>query len=170
MVRTDLYRESGGLDEQFFAHMEEIDLCWRLQRMGHRIRYIPDSTVFHVGGATLQRGNPFKTFLNFRNNLLLLYKNLPGKGRSRILFTRMVLDAISAFRFLIQGDFTDFKAVLRAHVAFYGMKTSYKGTKNVNLYPENDVIAAGIYPGSIVWEFFLKNKRKYSDMKASFIR
>jgi GT2 family glycosyltransferase len=164
MVRTDLYREAGGLDEQFFAHMEEIDLCWRLQRMGHRIRFIPSSTVYHVGGATLQRGNPFKTFLNFRNNLLLLYKNLPARGRSRILFTRMILDGISAFRFLLQGALKDFVAVFRAHIAFYGMKFSYKGIKNQNKYHENDVIVGGIYPGSIVADFFLKHKRKYSDL------
>jgi len=164
MVRTDLYREAGGLDEKFFAHMEEIDLCWRIQRMGYRIRYVPGSRVYHLGGGTLKRGHPFKTFLNFRNNLLLLYKNLPLKGRSRIIATRMILDGISAFRFLLTGDFRDFVAVFRAHLAFYGMKSSYKGMKNMNLYPENDVIAGGIYPGSIVVGFFLKNKRKFSDL------
>ncbi len=164
MIRADLYRESGGLDEKFFAHMEEIDLCWRLQRMGYRIRLVPSSTVYHVGGATLQRGNPFKTFLNFRNNLLLLYKNLPSKGRARTLCYRMILDGISAFRFLFQGAFKDFWAVVRAHWAFYGMKSSYRGIKNKNKYPENDVIVAGIYPGSIVVDFFLKRKQKFSDL------
>jgi len=165
MVRADLYRESGGLDEQFFAHMEEIDLCWRLQRLGYRIRFIPSSTVYHVGGATLQRGNPFKTFLNFRNNLLLLYKNLPTRSRSKILYTRMILDGISAFRFLFQGAFKDFKAVFRAHLAFHGMKSSYRGIKNRNKYPENNVIVSGIYPGSIVLDFFLKGKRKFNDLE-----
>jgi len=164
MVRADLYWESGGLDERFFAHMEEIDLCWRLQRMGYRIRFVPSSTVYHVGGATLQRGNPFKTYLNFRNNLLLLYKNLPIRGRSKILFTRMILDGISAFRFLLQGDFKDFRAVFRAHLAFNGMKSSYKGMKIRNKYHENDVIVAGIYQASIVLDFFLKGKRKFSDL------
>ena len=168
MVRADLYRDSGGLDEQFFAHMEEIDLCWRLQRMGYSIRFIPNSTIYHVGGATLQRGNPFKTFLNFRNNLLLLYKNLPSRGRTRILLIRMILDGISAFRFLFQGAFRDFKAVFRAHLAFYGMKFSYKGIKNRNKYPENDVIVAGIYPRSIVADFFLKGRRKFSDLSQWF--
>ncbi len=168
MIRSDLFRESGGLDEQFFAHMEEIDLCWRLQRMGYRIRYIPSSTVFHVGGATLQRGNPFKTYLNFRNNLLLLYKNLPTHGRTRILLSRMILDGISAFRFLFQGAFKDFMAVFKAHLSFYGMKSSYRGIKNKNKYAENDVIVAGIYPGSIVADFFLKSKHKFSDLDQSF--
>ena len=168
MVRTALYREAGGLDEQFFAHFEEIDLCWRLQRMGYRIRSVPASIVYHVGGATLEPGHPFKTFLNFRNNLLLLYKNLPVRGRSRTLLTRKILDGISAIRFLLRGAFSDFWAVLRAHRAFYGMKSSYKGIKNSNLYPENDVIAGGIYPGSIVLAFFLKRKRKFSDLDLSF--
>ena len=168
MVRTELYRESGGLDEQFFAHMEEIDLCWRLQRMGYRIRFVPSSAVFHVGGATLQRGNPFKTFLNFRNNLLLLYKNLPSRGRGRIIFIRMVLDGISAIRFLLQGAFKDFWAVLRAHMAFYGMKSSYRGTNYINKYKGNNVIVSGIYPGSIVADFFLKRKRKFSDLDQAF--
>ena len=165
MVRAHLYRESGGLDEQFFAHMEEIDLCWRLQRMGYRIRFIPSSTVYHVGGATLQRGNPFKTFLNFRNNLLLLYKNLPSRGQGRIMLFRKILDTISAFRFLFQGAFKDFWAVIRAHLAFYEMKSSYKGIKNRNKYPENNVIVSGIYPGSIVLDFFLKGNRKFSDLE-----
>ena len=169
VVRTDLYREAGGLDEQFFAHMEEIDLCWRLQRRGCRIRYVSASTVYHVGGgATLERGHPFKTYLNFRNNLLLLYKNLPARGRSRILLTRKSLDGISSIRFLFQGAFKDFRAILRAHRAFYGMKSSYRGIKNMNLYTENDVIAAGIYPRSIVLAFFLKHKRRFSDLDLSF--
>ena len=168
MVRTELYRDSGGLDEQFFAHMEEIDLCWRLQRMGYRIRFVPSSAVYHVGGATLQRGNPFKTFLNFRNNLLLLHKNLPSRLRGRIIIFRMLLDGISAIRFLFQGAFKDFWAVFRAHMAYYGMKSSYSGTNYRNIYKGNGVIVHGIYPGSIVADFFLKRKRKFSDLDQSF--
>jgi len=168
LVRAELYRESGGLDEQFFAHMEEIDLCWRFQGMGYRICYVPGSTIFHVGGATLQRGNPFKTFLNFRNNLLLLYKNLPAQGRGRILLSRMILDGISALRFMLQGAFGDFWAVFRAHMAFYGMKSYYKGIKKQNKSPENNVIVSGVYPHSIVADFFLKKKRKFSDLDQSF--
>lgn len=168
MVRMDLFRESGGLDERFFAHMEEIDLCWRFQRRGYRIRCIPASTVYHVGGATLQRGNPMKTFLNFRNNLLLLYKNLPVRGRFRTLFIRMALDGLSAGRFLLQGALKDFWAVFRAHLAFYGIKSSYKGTKNQNKTLENSVLASGIYPGSIVVDYFLKHKKTFMDLDPSF--
>jgi GT2 family glycosyltransferase len=168
MVRMDLFRESGGLDEGFFAHMEEIDLCWRFQRMGYRIRYVPASTVYHVGGATLQRGNPMKTFLNFRNNLLLLYKNLPAGRRLRTLVVRMILDAVSALRFLVQGAFSDFRAVFRAHMAFYGMKSAYKGTKNKHINFENNVLASGIYRGSIVVDFFLRNRKSFRDLEPRF--
>lgn len=165
MVRAELFREAGGLDEQFFAHMEEIDLCWRIQRKGSAIRFIPSSTVYHVGGGTLERGNPRKTFLNFRNNLLLLYKNLPSKNRGRILFIRKLLDAISAFRFLLQGSLGDFRAVVRAHRAYYGMKRSYGGTADGNNPDKNRVIVNGIYPGSIVAEFFLKGKKTFKALK-----
>jgi len=170
MVRTDAYRATGGLDELFFAHMEEIDLCWRLQRKGYRIRFVPSSTVYHVGGATLNRQDPFKTYLNFRNNLLLLYKNLPVRGRGRILFSRMILDGISAFRFLLRGDIKDLRAVFRAHRAYYGMKSSYNGIRNRSKYPENSFIASGIFPGSIVIEFFLKGKRRFDQLDQRFRR
>jgi len=165
LVRADLFREAGGLDERFFAHMEEIDLCWRFHRMGYRVRYVPGSKVYHVGGGTLERGNPRKTFLNFRNNLLLLYKNLSGGKRRRVLFTRMILDGISAFRFLLQGAFSDFLAIWRAHLAFYGMKGSYKRTGSKNNLAENNVIVKGIYPGSIVAEFFLGGRKQFDQLK-----
>ncbi len=165
LVRSSVWKETGGLDERFFAHMEEIDLCWRMKNHGYEIRYVPGSTVYHVGGGTLQRGNPRKTYLNFRNNLLLLYKNLPAKNRHAILFTRKVLDGISALRFLLQGAFRDFWAVFRAHMDYSGMKSHYKGLKESNNSKGIDVIASGIYPGSIVISFFLKRKKKFSDLQ-----
>jgi GT2 family glycosyltransferase len=168
LVRAELYRKAGGLDENFFAHMEEIDLCWRLKRLGYQIHYVPQSTVYHVGGGTLSRGNPKKTFLNFRNNLLLLYKNLPSKRKKKILFTRKILDGISAFRFLLQGDIRDFRAVFRAHRAYYGMKASYKGINKQNKVPENNVIVSGIYPRSIVADFFLKGKKRFDQLDQTF--
>ncbi len=168
LVRADLYREAGGLDERFFAHMEEIDLCWRLKRMGYEIHYVPQSTVYHVGGGTLERGDPTKTFLNFRNNLLLLYKNLPSGMRERIIFIRMLMDGISAVRFLIQGALREFSAVIRAHFAYYGMKKIYKGTNPSRNTKNNDVIVSGIYPGSIVADFFLKGRRQFGQLKQVF--
>ncbi len=168
MVRSELWREVGGLDELFFAHMEEIDLCWRLKRQGHVILSVPSSRVYHVGGGTLERGNPMKTFLNFRNNLLLLYKNLPDKKRRITIFTRMIFDGISALRFLLQGAFKDFWAVLRAHLAFYGMKNTYKGRRKLNKTTNNNVIVSGIYPGSIVADFFLKGKKSFRQLDQGF--
>jgi GT2 family glycosyltransferase len=165
LVRADLFREAGGLDDNFFAHMEEVDLCWRFHRMGYRVRYVPSSSIYHVGGGTLERGNPRKTYLNFRNNLLLLHKNLSGGRRQKILFIRMILDGISAFRFLVQGAFKDFKAVWRAHIAYYGMKKSYRGTGSGNNLNENNVIVSGIYPGSIVVEFFLKGRKRVDQLR-----
>jgi GT2 family glycosyltransferase len=147
--------------------MEEIDLCWRMQRLGATITFIPSSTVYHVGGGTLERGHPRKTYLNFRNNLLLLYKNLPAKGRGKILFTRKILDGISGFRFLLQGALGDFRAVIRAHRAYNGMKRSYEGINNKNNPDRNDVIVSGIYPGSIVADFFLKGKKQFDALEWS---
>ena len=171
LIRAGLYRKAGGLDNNFFAHMEEIDLCWRLRRMGYRIRYVPDSTVYHVGGGTLERGNPRKTFLNFRNNLLLLYKNLSGGKRRRTLCVRMILDGISAFRFLLQGASKDSAAVWRAHLAFYRMRHSYKGTGvqrpgtgDQGVSNKKIEIVSGIYPGSIVVEFFLKGRKRFDQL------
>lgn len=168
LVRSDLWKKAGGLDEQFFAHMEEIDLCWRLKRMGHVILSVPSSTVFHVGGGTLERGHPMKTFLNFRNNLLLLYKNLPPKQRVITIFFRMMFDGISALRFLLQGAYKDFWAVLRAHRAFYGMKSSYRGTNKKNKTGKNNVIVSEIYPGSIVADFFLLGKKSFEQLDQGF--
>ena len=168
LVRSVLFAQSGGLDDQFFAHMEEIDLCWRLQRMGYTINYVPQSNVYHVGGGTLARGNPRKTFLNFRNNLLLLYKNLPVNRRRWIIFLKIFLDGVSAFRFLIQGDTRDFVAVIKAHVAFYGMKPSYKGTNEINILKDKYVIVPGIYPRSIVADFFLRGKKRFDQLDQSF--
>lgn len=165
LVRAKAFRDAGGLDEQFFAHMEEIDLCWRMKRMGGKISYIPGSTVYHVGGGTLSRGNPMKTYLNFRNNLLLLYKNLPPKKRRRTLLIRMFLDGVSALRFLIQGSFNDFLAVARAHMAYYGMKKGYRGTGDRNNLHKNDVIVTGIYPRSIVVDFFMKGRKRFGELR-----
>jgi GT2 family glycosyltransferase len=168
LVRSALWKKVGGLDEQFFAHMEEIDLCWRLKQLGHVILSVPSSKVFHVGGGTLERGHPMKTFLNFRNNLLLLYKNLPPKQRVSTLFVRMILDGISALRFLLQGAFKDFWAVIRAHRAFYGMKNSYTGTNSKNKTGNNHVIVNEIYPGSIVADFFLLGKKSFEQLDQGF--
>lgn len=118
-IRSSVYDELKGFDADFFAHQEEIDLCWRAFNKGHQIKYISESLVFHVGGATLQQGNPKKTYLNFRNSLLMLTKNLPKDKLYWVLFCRMVLDAAAGIQFISQGKFKQFLAILKAHGSFY---------------------------------------------------
>ena len=118
-IRSSVYNELKGFDADFFAHQEEIDLCWRAFNKGHKIKYNSRSVVYHVGGATLQQGNPRKTFLNFRNSLLMLLKNLPKKDLYWILFCRFILDGIAGIQFLFQGKFKHFVAILKAHFSFY---------------------------------------------------
>jgi GT2 family glycosyltransferase len=118
-IRSNVYKELKGFDTSFFAHQEEIDLCWRAINKGHTIKYLFESKVFHVGGATLQQGNPKKTELNFRNSLLMLTKNLPEKVLFRVLFIRMILDGIAGIKFLLEGQPKHLVAVLKAHFSFY---------------------------------------------------
>lgn len=136
-VRADVFRALNGLDEDFFAHMEEIDFCWRVKNAGYKVMYFPQSTVYHFGAATLQTNNPKKTFLNFRNNLLMLYKNLPEKEIRSVLFKRFVLDYFAAFVFLLQGHTGDFKAVVKARREFNKIKQGFyaKRQENIVSYP-----------------------------------
>ncbi|MWB93985.1 glycosyltransferase [Flavobacterium sp. GA093] len=124
-IRSEIYHELGGFDESFFAHQEEIDLCWRAINDGQVIKYNSKSVVYHVGGATLQQGNPKKTYLNFRNSLLMLVKNLPKKGLFFVIFFRMILDGIAGVRFLTQGKFKHTIAILHAHFSFYCVSLVY---------------------------------------------
>ena len=123
-IRSSVYKELNGFDAAFFAHQEEIDLCWRTANKGYKIKYKHESIVYHVGGATLQQGNPKKTFLNFRNSLLMLSKNLPKNKLIPILFTRMLLDGVAGIQFVFQGKITHFFAILKAHFSFYTLLTS----------------------------------------------
>lgn len=125
MVRNEAYLSCGGLDPLFFAHMEEIDLCCRMQGAGWKVYAVSDSKVFHVGGASLNQGNPKKTYLNFRNNLLLLHKNLPSGKRGPILFVRRLVDTLAMAKFLLSGDIPNLKAVWKAHMDFREMKKNY---------------------------------------------
>ncbi|WP_026713692.1 glycosyltransferase family 2 protein [Flavobacterium daejeonense] len=118
-IRSKVYHELKGFDDDFFAHQEEIDLCWRTKNAGYTIKYNPNSTVYHVGGATLQQGNPKKTYLNFRNSLLMLVKNLPEENLFSTLFIRLILDGVAGIHFLLQGKLSHFTAILKAHFSFY---------------------------------------------------
>ncbi len=164
MIRAELFHECGGLDEDFFAHMEEIDLCWRLKNRGWDIKYIHDSEVFHLGGATLDYSNPQKVYLNFRNNLLLLTKNLPKYKWCRKLLQRMIIDGIAALKFLASLEFRNFRSVFLAHINFYAkLPLFYKKRRaNLPLVTVND--HKEIYQSSIVYQFFLRGIKKYSDL------
>jgi GT2 family glycosyltransferase len=149
-IRSSVYNELKGFDPDFFAHQEEIDLCWRAFNKGHKIKYNSRSVVYHVGGATLQQGNPRKTFLNFRNSLLMLVKNLPKKELYWILFCRMILDGIAGIQFLIQGKFTHFTAILKAHFSFYTLFS-------VNYRKREKVQSEKYYKTkSIVFQYYIK--------------
>ena len=123
LIRSELWWQMGGLDELFFAHMEEIDLCWRLQLGGWQIWSVSDSVVFHVGGGTLPNNSPRKIYLNFRNNLLMMYKNLPRRHRSRIIFFRQLLDGLFGVLYLLMGKFSYTKMIIKAHKDFRKMKS-----------------------------------------------
>ncbi|MDE6642969.1 MAG: glycosyltransferase family 2 protein [Muribaculaceae bacterium] len=134
MVRREVYIKAGGLDNEFFAHMEEIDLCWRMQLLGYRIFVVPESLVFHLGGGSLDYKNPRKTYLNFRNNLLMMYKNLPDLSRGRKLFVRRLLDTLAWLMYVVKFDFKNAKAIFRAHRDFAKMK------KNYTVHPDVDLL------------------------------
>ncbi|MGD9992347.1 MAG: glycosyltransferase family 2 protein [Salinivirgaceae bacterium] len=165
-VRASIYHETGGLDEDFFAHMEEIDLCWRMKNRGYKIMYLPQSLVYHVGGGTLPNNNPRKLFLNYRNNLLLLYKNLPDNKLGAILFTRMILDGMSALMYLMQGKVAFFLSVPKAHFAFYGMVKNFRAKRKQNKHLTVQAQHAEIFKRSIVFSFFVRKARKFSDLNA----
>lgn len=166
MVRSDDYWKINGLDGRFFAHMEEIDFCWRLHNLGRKIVCIPQGVVYHVGGATLNKTNPRKTFLNFRNNLLMLYKNLPEHDLKKVLSARYLLDNTALLKFFLSGHRGDVKAVLRAREEFKKLRPKFlesrqliQETCTVNGIPE-------IFKGSILTAYYLKHIRSFAQMTA----
>lgn len=165
LVRRAAYWDAGGLDGRFFAHQEEIDLCWRLRARGFRIVCIPQSTAYHLGGASLAQGNPRKTFLNFRNNLLLLYKNLPNSRIDRLLTLRRCLDGLAALKFLLTFDFGNFKAVYRAHREFSRLRPSFAQSRRENLAARN--VPTGFRdcaPFSLLWQYYVRRHRRFSQL------
>jgi GT2 family glycosyltransferase len=163
-VRSAAFHEVQGFDEDFFAHMEEIDLCWRMKNRGHKVMYTPHSLVYHVGGGTLNKINPRKTYLNFRNNLLLMCKNHDPRYFWIKLLLRMILDGVAGMKFLIGGEFSHFTAVLKAHFSFYSSfgKTLRK-RKELRKRITNYTTTA-VYRRSIIIDYFLRGKKKFSDL------
>jgi GT2 family glycosyltransferase len=167
IVRAEAWRRCGGFDSDFFAHMEEIDLCWRFHLAGYRVCFIPDSLVYHVGGGALPYNSPFKTYLNFRNNLFLLYKNLPDKKLHYVLFIRKLLDGVAALSFLISGKPANIKSLWNAHMDYYrsikSLKEKRKSIKRLSVKQSENLILNK----SIVFEFYIKGRRTFSELKTN---
>jgi len=159
-IRADLFHQAAGFDASFFAHMEEIDLCWRLQRLGYEIWACGESTVFHVGGGTLHKSNPHKTYLNYRNSLFMLYKNWPADGWLWGKFLlRLILDGVSSLLFLKVGQWRDVLAIIRAHFSFYGRLPQLHRQRKSLLQQQKANVA--LYPRSIVWAYFMKGRKTF---------
>jgi len=157
-IRSKVFHELHGFDSDFFAHQEEIDLCWRAFNNGHKINYIPHSVVYHVGGATLQQGNPRKTYLNFRNSLFMLLKNLPLVQLFPIIFSRLVLDGVAGVQFLFQGKITHCMAIVNAHFYFFGSLSKF--------YNKRGAKQSGEYykVNSVVYKYFVQKRHKFTEL------
>lgn len=157
-IRKDVFKELNGLDEAFFAHMEEIDLCWRAKNLGYNVKYVGTSTVYHVGGATLKNSNPKKTFLNFRNSLFTIVKNAKGNVLLLIL-TRLLLDGVAGLKFLFELKIAHIVAIIKAHFSFYGhLPKLLKQRKNINQTKKHYSVT------SIVWSYFVNKKKHYNSL------
>ncbi|MCL9805247.1 glycosyltransferase family 2 protein [Flavobacterium amniphilum] len=156
-IRKNVYRELKGFDADFFAHQEEIDLCWRAFNSGYTVKYCGESTVYHVGGATLQTGNPQKTYLNFRNSLWMMLKNLPKGKLFPVMFARLILDGIAGVRFMTQGRFKHVWAIVRAHFNVYF--TIFKFLKKRGLQQDENYYKIN----SIVYRYFAKNGKLFAE-------
>lgn len=165
IIRAETWKKMGGLDSDFFAHMEEIDLCWRVLASGYDITYIPGSVVYHVGGGTLNYDSPRKTFLNFRNNLFLLHKNLPGKNYNWIIFIRMLLDGVAGIRFILLFQFNNCLQIFRAHIEYYRNKKSLGIKRDMILSSSQPIKKGLILNKSIVRGFYLNGKKLFSDYR-----
>lgn len=164
MIRREDYWQAGGLDGRFFAHQEEIDLCWRLRSRGRGIVCVPQSVVFHVGGGTLAQESPRKTYLNFRNNLLLLYKNLPEARLRRVMHIRLWLDALASLQFLLKGQWGSCRAVWQGRRDFRRMRPDFLSDRQRNLsltvvdpIPEQR-------PGCLLWQYYAKGKKTWKQL------
>lgn len=164
VIRAADFKQQGGFDARFFAHSEEIDLCWRLRLSGRKIYCIPDSFVYHIGGGTLPKNNPMKTYLNFRNNLTMLYKNLPDNELRHVMRMRTLLDYVAAFQALLAGRKGDFKAILKGRKAFKQWLPEYKEIREKIQNGRQTADITGIYRRSILWQYYAKGHKKFSEL------
>lgn len=160
-IRSEAFHELGGFDEDYFAHMEEIDLCWRLKNAGYEIMYCPDSTVYHMGGGTLPKSNPKKTYFNFRNSLYTLLKNLPSGKILPVFCIRLILDGVAGIKFLVQGNAQDCFAIIKAHFSVYAnFRYMLKKRAQISVNDPN-----GVYKRSIVWNYYIRGKKTFEQLQ-----
>ncbi len=165
-LRAEAFWKAGGFDDDYFAHMEEIDVCWRMKNLGYQIYVEPKSKIYHVGGGTLNKLSPKKTFLNFRNNLITLTKNASPKFLFFKIIYRMILDGVAAFKFLLEGHGSHFFAVIKAHFSFYiHLPSTLKKRNEIRLKPGFKDTTSGVYENNIVYAHFVKGVKYYSDLK-----
>ncbi|WP_158799472.1 glycosyltransferase family 2 protein [Pedobacter sp. L105] len=162
-IKRKQWEETGGLDPDLFAHMEEIDLCWRLKNLGYQIAYCPGAEVYHVGGATLDAENPYKVFLNFRNNLIIMQKNLPAGEAAWKIAMRMTIDFIALLQFVLKGKFKFARAVNKAHYQFVKSRKRTAAKRGKTQIPYAKL--TGVYPSSVVWAYFIKGIKNFSQLK-----
>ncbi len=162
-IRRKVYIESGGLDAGFFAHMEEIDMCWRIRLSGFSLAAVPQAVVYHLGGGSLPAENPRKTYLNFRNNLLMLHKNMPDADRVRVLFVRRLLDTAAFAKYLLTLDFANAGAIVSAHRDFRKMKGAYARHPPCNLLPLSPCSRL-----SILWQYYIRGRKRFSQLISTF--
>lgn len=164
VVRSSVFHQLGGFDGAFFAHMEEVDLCWRMQNAGHQVFYCAESMVYHIGGGTLHKSNPHKTYLNFRNNLMMLFKNWSGAQLLMYLLPKLLLDGVAGLKFLLSGNRADCWAVVRAHFYWYGnikeLWIKRKNTQNAILKRDTTYV----YPRLIVLDYFMRAKKRFTQL------
>jgi len=168
-IRADLFKQIGGFDATFFAHFEEIDLCWRVKNAGYKVAVVPGSYVYHVGGSVIEYQSARKTFLNFRNGLVTLHKNLSITQLFWKLPFRFFLDVVAAYRALFKGDVSTYKAIAKAHFSYVGNFKKWQqkrklAQQQISLIKIAKPNLSGIYNRSIVWDFFIKKKRHFSDL------
>ena len=158
-IRRNVFEELGGFDEDYFAHQEEVDLCWRAHNKGYKVYYVPGSHVFHLGGSTLSNMNPMKTYLNFRNSLFSITKNLPRRVAFTIIFCRLILDGVAAVRFVFQFKFRHCWAILRAHLSFYRQfRLMFRKRE------KSEFVSKYYITKSIVWSHYVNHIKKFSDL------
>jgi GT2 family glycosyltransferase len=164
VVRAEDFHRFGGFDARFFAHNEEIDLCWRFRIGGKKVFCVAESRVYHVGGGTLPKGNPMKAYLNFRNNLTMLYKNLPKERLRRVMLLRWVLDYVAAYQTLLCGNVGDFKAIYKARHDFRKWKHEFDGERQKIQQMRKETESGQLAPCSILWQYYVRRHRYYTSL------